>query len=371
MNSLAGIYIHIPFCSGKCLYCDFFSKADSKEEINTYVKHLIERIEYFSDVYKNKQFDTIYIGGGTPSVIGTDNLVAIIEKAQADFNITSPEITIEMNPKSALEIDFKRLTECGVNRISLGVQSAHENELKLLGRRHCNDDVITAVDNIKKAGIKNISLDLMVGISEQTEESLIKSIDFCLEQQPAHISAYILKVEENTPYQKLAPTLNLPDDDMQAELYLTMQNYLSDKGYNQYEISNFAKQGYESRHNLKYWSCDEYLGIGASAHSMMDKKRFYYPRSNEDFYNNKIIHDGNGCNSEEYIMLQLRLAKGLELNEYKKLFGEPVPEKCIEVAKKYEKHKLTTVTDKKISLTKSGFLVSNALIAEMLFEIEG
>lgn len=370
MNSLAGIYIHIPFCSGKCLYCDFFSKADSKEEIRTYVTHLIERIEYFSDIYKSKQFDTIYIGGGTPSVIGTDNLVAIIEKLQAEFNLISPEITIEMNPKSALEIDFEKLKGCGVNRISLGVQSAHENELRLLGRRHCNRDVINTVDKIKRAGIKNISLDLMVGISEQTEESLIKSIDFCLEQEPTHISAYILKVEENTPYHRLAPTLNLPDDDMQAELYLTMQNYLSEKGYNQYEISNFAKIGYESRHNLKYWCCDEYLGIGSSAHSMMDKKRFYYPRSNEDFYNNNIIYDGNGCNAEEYIMLQLRLAKGLDLDEYKKLFGKAFPEQCIEVAKKYERHKLITATDKKISLTRSGFLVSNALIAEILMGFE-
>lgn len=366
MNGLAGLYIHIPFCSGKCLYCDFFSKADNKEEISIYVKHLIDKIEYYSEIYKHKQFDTIYIGGGTPSIIGTGFLVEIVTKAQNSFNVISPEITIEMNPKSALDINFNKLANCGVNRISLGVQSAHESELKLLGRRHCNSDVANAVDKIKKADIENISLDLMVGISQQTKESLIKSIDFCFEQQPKHISAYILKVEENTPYKKLAPTLNLPDDDMQAELYLAMQNYLDEKGYNQYEISNFAKKGYESRHNLKYWNCDEYLGIGASAHSMMDNKRFYYPRSFEDFYNDNVIFDGTGGIAEEYIMLRLRLESGLNLKEYEKLFGEPVPKQCINVAKKYEKHKLTTVTEERIALTKEGFLVSNAIIAEML-----
>lgn len=369
MNGSAGLYIHIPFCSGKCLYCDFFSKADSKEEISTYVQHLLYKIGYYSEIYKHKKFDTIYIGGGTPSIIGTEYLAQIVIKAQDCFNLISPEITIEMNPKSALDIDFNKLADCGVNRISLGVQSAHENELKLLGRRHCNSDVIKAVEKINKVGIENISLDLMVGISEQTKESLIKSIDFCIEQNPKHISAYILKVEENTPYKKLAPTLSLPDDDMQAELYLTMQNYLAEKGYNQYEISNFSKSGFESRHNLKYWNCDEYLGIGASAHSMMDNKRFYYPRSFEDFYNNNVVFDGTGAAAEEYIMLRLRLADGLNLKEYEKLFGEPVPKQCILIAKKYSKHSLTIITDEKITLTKEGFLVSNVIIAEMLMEL--
>lgn len=366
MKGLAGLYLHIPFCSGKCLYCDFFSKATSKEEINTYVSNMLARLEYYAEVYKNKQFNTIYIGGGTPSVIGTQHLVTLVKAVQASFNVISPEITIEMNPKSALNIDFKALAECGVNRISLGVQSAHKNELELLGRRHCNDDVIKAVEKIKKAGISNISLDLMVGISQQTEESLIKSIDFCLEQSPTHISAYILKVEENTPYHHLAPTLNLPDDDMQAELYTTMQNYLTEKGYNQYEISNFAKQGFESRHNLKYWCCDEYLGVGASAHSMMDSKRFYYPRSLDDFYNNNVIADGDGATAEEYIMLSLRLARGLSFSEYKDCFGTDIPSSCKAVAKKYARCGLTTVTDEGIALTKNGFLVSNAIIAEML-----
>lgn len=366
MNASAGLYLHIPFCSGKCLYCDFFSKATSKDEINTYVTNMLARLEYYAEVYRNKQFDTIYIGGGTPSVIDTQHLVNLITAVQARFNVVSPEITIEMNPKSALNIDFEALAECGVNRISLGVQSAHKNELELLGRRHCNDDVIKTVKKIKNAGIYNISLDLMVGISQQTEESLIKSIDFCLEQNPMHISAYMLKVEENTPYHRLAPTLDLPDDDMQAELYTTMQNYLTEKGYNQYEISNFAKQGYESRHNLKYWCCDEYLGVGASAHSMMDGKRFYYPRSLQDFYNNNVVADGDGATAEEYIMLSLRLASGLSFSEYKSCFGTDIPDSCIAVARKYERCGLTTVSDDGIALTKNGFLVSNAIIAEML-----
>ncbi len=366
MNGLAGLYLHIPFCSGKCLYCDFFSKATSKDEINTYISNMLAKLEYYGKVYKNKKFNTLYIGGGTPSVIGTHHLARLVTASLENFNFLSPEITIEMNPKSALDIDFKKLADCGVNRISLGVQSAHKNELELLGRRHCNDDVINAVEKIKNAGINNISLDLMVGISRQSKESLIKSIDFCIEQNPTHISAYILKVEENTPYNKLAPSLNLPDDDMQAELYITMQNYLTEKGYNQYEISNFAKKGFESKHNLKYWNCDEYLGVGASAHSMMDKKRFYYPRSFTDFYNNNVIADGSGATADEYIMLRLRLASGVSFNKYKELFGADIPSSCLAVAKKYQKCGLTKVTDEGIALTKEGFLVSNAIIAEML-----
>ncbi|MEE0858248.1 MAG: radical SAM family heme chaperone HemW [Acutalibacteraceae bacterium] len=366
MNQPCGLYIHIPFCTSKCLYCDFYSKAQNREEIDRYVVNMQKMLQLYSKIYPNKIFDTIYIGGGTPSVIGTENLISIITKASECFNITSDtEITIEMNPRSAQTIDFKKLANCKVNRISLGIQSANENELKLLGRTHCNIDVTNAVNMIRNAGINNISLDLMVGISQQTESSLIDSMDFCIKQKPTHISAYILKVEENTPYKKLAPKLNLPDDDKQAELYTIMQMYLEEKGYKQYEISNFAQNGFESRHNLKYWNCDEYLGLGASAHSLMNRKRFYFPRDMQSFYNNKVIEDGIGATANEYIMLRLRLAEGLVFSNYENFFGS-VPERCIDVAKKYKKYGLTNINEKGISLTKKGFLVSNSIIAEML-----
>jgi len=366
MKGKCGLYIHIPFCSSKCLYCDFFSNADNNAEIDTYISNMIKAIKNYGEKYCRKVFDTIYIGGGTPSVVGTDNLAKIIRAAKRCFTIENAEITIEMNPRSAQQINFKSLYELGVNRISLGVQSAVDNELKLLGRMHNNNDVSTAVEMIRSNGIDNISLDLMVGIARQTEHSLKRSMDFCIALNPKHISAYILKVEENTPYHKLAPSLNLPDDDRQAELYKFMQGYLTSNGYEQYEISNFAKRGFESRHNTKYWNCDEYLGLGASAHSMMDGRRFYFPRSNEDFYNNKYVSDGEGATSEEYIMLRLRLREGLHFIEYEKLFNQALPQKCANVAKKYEKYGLTCVDNEKIILTEKGFLLSNSIIAEML-----
>ncbi len=366
MNNKCGLYIHIPFCARKCLYCDFYSKPNNMQEIDEYVKNMLEIITSYSKIYSNKEFDTVYIGGGTPSVIGTDNLVKIILYAKQCFNIVLPEITIEMNPRSALDIDFNALSKVGVNRISLGVQSANENELKLLGRIHSNNDVTKAVEKIKQSGINNISLDLMVGISQQTSESLIKSINFCIKQNPTHISAYILKVEENTPYKKLAPQLNLPDEDTQAELYNIMQEYLQKNGYNQYEISNFSLKGFESRHNLKYWECDEYLGLGPSAHSMMEGKRFYFPRNIQSFYRNETIDDGNGATAEEFIMLQLRLKKGLLFSDYKNNFNASFPDKCIKIAEKYSKYNLTNVTPQGISLTPKGFLVSNPIIAEIL-----
>lgn len=366
MNNPCGLYIHIPFCETKCLYCDFFSKPKNADQINTYVHNLLKIIPYYAKRYKNKTFDTIYIGGGTPSIIGTQNLVNIISKIKECFNIISPEITIEMNPNSAQLIDFEKLIGLGVNRISLGVQSSDEQELKLLGRTHNNADVISAVNKIKNAGIDNISLDLIIGISKQTKQSLMKSIDFCIECGAKHISAYILKVEDNTPYKRLAPTLNLPDEDEQAEFYELMQDYLNNKGYNQYEISNFALKGFESRHNLKYWSCDEYLGLGASAHSMMNGERFYFPRSLADFYDNKIQQDGVGATPQEYIMLRLRLNDGIFFDQYEKIFDSSFPKRCIEIAEKYSKYNLTRVTEFGISLTNKGFLVSNSIISEML-----
>ena len=268
MNHCCGLYIHIPFCQSKCPYCDFYSKACTPAESSLYTQKLCEIISLYAELYPNKIFDTLYIGGGTPSIIGTDNLVKIVTAAKQHFHTVSDmEITIEMNPCSAVKMDFDQLSAVNVNRISLGVQSANENELQLLGRIHRNADVIRTAEKIQKSKIENLSLDVMVGIAEQNETSLKNSLDFCIQNGAKHISAYLLKIEPNTPYQKLASRLNLPDDDKQADLYEFMVNYLTNKGYCQYEISNFAFSGFESRHNLKYWNCEEYLGLGASAHS--------------------------------------------------------------------------------------------------------
>ncbi|MGN0489095.1 MAG: radical SAM family heme chaperone HemW [Ruminococcus sp.] len=366
MPDSLGLYIHIPFCPSKCPYCDFFSIRGKNDDYLEYVNALNKNIKLWSNKI-HKPVDTVYFGGGTPSVIGADLLCSILNTIKANFNVTkNAEITFEANPNTGKFFDFEKARETGFNRISIGLQSANNNELKLLGRTHNISDVINTINLSKKAGFSNISLDLMVGIPEQTTESLKNSIDFCVNNEVTHISSYILKLEENTVFYKRQDKLNLPDDDKTAELYLFAVDYLRKNGFIQYEISNFSKPAYESKHNLKYWNLEEYLGIGPGAHSLLNNKRFYYNNSFEDFYNNAVTDDCICDTEEEYIMLQMRLSKGLNFEEYKKFFGHNLPEELITKAKKYEKLGFLKVTDTNIRFTTKGFLVSNTIIADLI-----
>ena len=366
MSNSIGLYIHIPFCKHKCPYCDFFSGNADENAFDNYVIELKDKIKYWSEKAK-RDVATVYFGGGTPSVLGADRLCDILDFIKSNFNIqNNAEITVEVNPDSAKTIDFKKMYACGFNRISMGMQTAVEDELRLLGRIHSIDDAKTSVERAKSAGFNNISLDLMMGIPNQTIESLEKSISFCADCKVTHISSYILKIEENTPFYKVQNKLKLADDDMQAEMYLKAVEMLDSLGYKQYEISNFAKQGYESRHNTNYWRCGEYIGIGPSAHSFFEGKRFFYSRSMDDFNNNKLSFEGTGGDEEEFIMLSLRLKSGLNYSEFEKKFGYTLPSYIIKKAKEYEKYGYTNVTDKSISFTPKGFLVSNSIISELI-----
>ncbi len=304
-----GLYIHIPFCNGKCPYCDFYSLSFNNDKIDEYTEHLAKKIITYKD--SSLLADTIYFGGGTPSLLGTERLIYILDSVYSSFGKNSIETTIEVNPESSGSLDFQKLYYHGINRVSVGLQSANDNELKLLGRKHTADDVKDTVKNIKKGGINNISLDLMLGISGQTMDSLDKSIDFCRSIDAEHISAYILKIEENTVYYRKQNQLILPNDDDVCDFYEHTVNKLSEYGYHQYEISNFAKKGKESKHNMKYWKCEEYLGLGPSAHSFLNGKRFYYNRKTADFYNDLTVDDGVGGGEEEYIAMALRLCDGI------------------------------------------------------------
>lgn len=366
MSNSIGLYIHIPFCKHKCPYCDFFSGNADENAFDNYVIELKDKIKYWSEKAK-RDVATVYFGGGTPSVLGADRLCDILDFIKSNFNIqNNAEITVEVNPDSAKTIDFEKMYACGFNRISMGMQTAVEDELRLLGRIHSIDDAKTSVERAKSAGFNNISLDLMMGIPNQTIESLKKSISFCADCEVTHISSYILKIEENTPFYKVQNKLKLADDDMQAEMYLKAVEMLDSLGYKQYEISNFAKQGYESRHNTNYWRCSEYIGIGPSAHSFFEGKRFFYSRSMDDFNNNKLSFEGMGGDEEEFIMLSLRLKSGLNYYEFAKKFGYTLPSYIIKKAKEYEKYGYTNVTDKSISFTPKGFLVSNSIISELI-----
>lgn len=357
--------MHIPFCRSKCPYCDFYSvRAD--ERIKTqYVNALKNRISAEMSNLGCKA-DTLYIGGGTPSVLGAENLVKIVKSA-SPFLCSDAEITVECNPYALPEDFFKELAHGGVNRISMGLQSANDTERKALGRLSNAETVKNAVRNAQNAGIRNISLDVMLGIPHQTEKTLAKTLDFCLSLGIPHISTYILKLEEGTYFYKNQSSLSLPDDDSVADFYLQTCETLEKNGIMQYEISNFAKTGFESRHNLKYWNCEEYLGLGPAAHSFFDGKRFYFERDLNSFINNaKPIPDGDGGDFTEYAMLRLRLSKGLLNSETEKRFGHKIPEEIIKKSAFFADNGFMESDETGLRFTKKGFLLSNNILAEIL-----
>ena len=303
-NNILGIYIHIPFCDGKCNYCDFFSKKSDPKEIERYCDILISNIKTWGLKLKDRTVDTIYFGGGTPSILGSDKLVGILNVVKNSFRITRDcEITLEANPSSGKGIDFAMLKNSGFNRVSLGMQSSSDEELRLLGRRHTNADVINTVRSIKESGIKNISLDVMLGIPLQTEESLKATLDFCLNLKVQHISTYMLSIEPETVFGRNREKYDFANDDTQAEFFEFTSKYLKRNGFKHYEISNFCRDDFFSRHNMRYWKLKDYLGLGPSAHSLIDHKRFYYPSDVQAFEENKYIEDGAGKTKEEFIML--------------------------------------------------------------------
>lgn len=365
----AGLYIHIPICRSKCPYCDFYSMRCDDETKSRYIDALKSRIKADSLKNCNTLFDTVYFGGGTPSVLGSDALCNLLETIKCCFNLTdNAEITVECNPydTSKESFDFSKMKEAGFNRISMGMQSANEKERKALGRLSGADDVKRAVLRAQETGFCNISLDLMLAVPNQTIESIKESIKFCADLNIPHISAYLLKIEEGTNFYKMKNTLNLPNEDDTCDMYLSACEELEKYGYHQYEISNFSKQGFESRHNLKYWNCEEYLGIGPSAHSYWGGKRFFYEKDMQRFIKGeKPTFDGHGGNFDEYVMLRLRLTDGIIYSDIRERFGYDIPSGMIERAKFLAKNGLMVVDDKHMALTRNGFLVSNSIIAEL------
>ncbi len=339
----AGLYIHIPFCKSKCPYCDFYSMKYDEEKANNYVKKLISSMSP-----TETEFDTIYFGGGTPSILEPNKIEEILNSVYKNYHISkNPEITIECNPSKDLKNDFLAYNSFGINRISLGMQSAVNKERFALGRSASQLDVLKAINYARSAGITNISLDLMLGVPNQTLETLDESLEFIKKVQVPHISAYMLKIEEGTKFFELKDKLALPDEDTVCDLYLKTVSTLEKIGLVQYEISNFAKIGFESKHNTKYWLLDEYLGLGASAHSFMNGKRFY---TNKDF---EIIEDGTGGDKNEQIMLGLRLKKGVPKSLIKKDY------------KNFIKFGFMEENGDNICLTPKGMLISNTIINEL------
>ena len=371
-DSALGIYIHIPFCIRKCNYCDFCSFSDTDGELmRVYVNELIRRIESFFVQYGKRYVNTVYFGGGTPTLMSAESFERIFCALRSSFEILDDcEITVECNPASIDENGLRRLRAIGINRLSIGLQSADDRELALLGRLHTFGDFCNTFSEARKAGFDNISIDLMYGIPEQTLKSFEETLKKTVALNPEHISAYGLKIEEGTAFYRDRDKLVLPDDDVCAELYMLCCEYLSKKGYSRYEISNFAKAGRESRHNLKYWQLDDYVGFGVAAHSCFDGERFGNSRDIKGFLQGKDILIERQRISDndivsEYVMLGLRLGKGIDTQEFfalaKKDFKEVYP-----MTDLYIKDGFMIEQDGRIAFTTKGFLVSNTILSQML-----
>lgn len=373
-----GLYIHVPFCIGKCPYCNFYSLPigqgeEGEEKLDTYTQAVCISLQTWGGQL-DRPADTLYFGGGTPSLLGGRRLAHVIETARRYFGLQGAEITLEANPGSSHDLGdtFRQFAAAGGSRLSMGMQTADAGELHFLGRRHTPSQVEEAVRAAKKAGIGNISLDMMIGLERQAAASLRHSAAVCQALEVQHVSAYLLKIEEGTPFYRRRQGMHLPDEDETAALYLCACEELERLGFRQYEISNFAQHGFESRHNLKYWQGSPYLGIGPAAHSYLDGKRFYYPQDMAAFVqgcsplaesgDDEAIPDGSPA---EYMMLRLRLREGLTAEDYALRFGTAVPAIWYQRARKLPSH-LITADETGIRLTRQGFLLSNAVISRLL-----
>lgn len=360
---MLGLYFHIPFCASKCSYCDFYSFPGTAAQMDAYTDALCRRMREFPA----EEADTVYFGGGTPSLLGGERLVRILNAARAHFTIApGAEITVECNPDSMDDTLLEVLRAAGVNRLSIGVQSAHEDELRLLGRRHTFPEAQAAVRRAQAHGFANIGLDLMFGLPGQTTGKFLRSVDALLALEPAHLSCYGLKLEEGTPLWRAQPVL--PDDDAQAETYLALSEKLTAAGFEHYEISNFARPGCRARHNAKYWDLSPYLGIGAAAHSFYHGRRFAFSRDVNAFIGGEppveeeTVPDFDA--RAEYLMLRLRTSDGVERAEYERRFGDFAP--VLRALRRFEPHGLAVCGAEGCHLTPRGFLVSNAIISELI-----
>ncbi|MCR4875451.1 MAG: radical SAM family heme chaperone HemW [Clostridia bacterium] len=330
-----GVYVHIPFCLSRCAYCDFISSVLTDDsQLNTYVEHIIKEIGLLkeSGVFSEREIDTIYFGGGTPSLLKSAYLRSILEAIRLNKRAVSQEVTIEANPAT---IDYETLLtykEAGINRISIGVQSLNDKTLKAIGRRHNAEQALEAIEIAEKTGL-SISVDLMLGLPFQTKEDIKFFIDEVLKHDVKHISTYMLSLEDGTKLKAQVEKneIKVSSDDEKVELFDYASNLLKEKGFIRYEVSNFAKIGFEAKHNSKYWTRGEYIGIGLGAHSLISNERFYNKETFSEYY--KDLDEGRLPHvieatldeseaEEEYIMLALRTNQGINLADYKAKFNK-------------------------------------------------
>ena len=374
-----GIYIHIPFCKQKCYYCDFISFENKQNEIGQYCKALIKEIQHESKNIK-ESVSTIYVGGGTPSFIDANYIKQIIEVVKSNYDIQkNAEITVEVNPGTVNEEKLKKYKEAGVNRLSMGLQSTKNQLLKQIGRIHTFEEFLFSYNLARKIGFQNINVDLMLGLPNQTLEDLEDSLKQIIKIASEHISLYSLIVEENTKIEKMINNgeIILPEEELERNMYWKTKEILEKNNYKHYEISNYAKEGYESKHNSNCWKQKEYLGFGVAAHSYYQNKRYCNINSIEEYCKN--IEDNNIRNNritceiqtneekrKEYMLLGLRMIDGINIQEFKNKFIDNPIYVFHKELEKLVKENLIEIDLNQIKLTNKGLDLANLVWEEFV-----
>ena len=373
-----GLYLHIPFCIKKCGYCDFYSVGYEKKLCAEYLAAMERQMEYYRAAASTYEVDTVYLGGGTPSLLPARELASLLRAVRKNFRVRKDaEITMEVNPATGGKGYFKKAARCGVNRFSVGLQSALSEELAALGRVHSLSDFERTMEHIARSGVENVGVDLIYGLPGQTLERFERSLDYVTALPVTHLSVYGLTLEEGTPLWERRESLELPDEECERAMYLRAVERLSEAGFCQDEISNFSKEGYGSRHNLKYWNCDEYLGIGAAAASFFGGRRFTFARSIRRYIDGMTGGETRGLLAEnieqpreecmgDYVMLRLRLRAGVPFGEFRRRYRRDFLELFGEKAEKYAGLGLAQLDTAHFALSPEGMYLSNYIIADLL-----
>jgi oxygen-independent coproporphyrinogen-3 oxidase len=376
MMEKLSIYIHVPFCVRKCEYCDFYSLCDLSLR-EDYVEALIAQIKDFRPAAKNKLVDTIYFGGGTPSLLSGEEILRILKTVRSVFRVSDDaEITMEANPGTLDPEKLSAYHTAGVNRLSIGLQSADPRELKRLGRIHTREEFENSFLLARLEGFQNINVDIMYAIPNQTEQTLSATLDYVISLDPDHISFYGLKIEPETPFGRDENIeASLPVEDTQADMYLNSAQKLEEAGFLQYEISNFSKPGFECRHNVKNWKCQDYIGFGPAAHSLFEGTRFSYKKEIRSFIADPLQR-GNLIDifeeqteediAKQFVMLGFRLRLGIDVEEYAERFKDDFEARYLEKMTPFIEKQYILPTKTGYRLSRQGLLISNYILSELI-----
>lgn len=378
------LYIHIPFCVKKCDYCDFLSFPAEEKMQEDYVEALLKELVFYGKKYKDRRITTIFIGGGTPSWLRADLILKIMETVRENFSVDrDAEITIECNPGTVTDHKFEVYKETGINRLSIGLQSAHNEELKRLGRIHTYEQFLKTYDMARKHGFSNVNIDLMSCLPGQTSLTFADTLKKVIQLKPEHISAYSLIIEEGTPFyqkyeedairqEKGEPTQFLPSEEEEYQTTKMTQRILKEAGYHWYEISNFAKPGYECRHNIGYWKRADYLGVGIGAASLIDNVRYSNTRDIYQYLKESSQHETaekvpREEQMEEFMFLGLRMPEGISRTEFEQNFHTTIEAVYRDVLRRLQQEEMLIKKEGRILLTEKGMDLNNYVIGQFVF----